>query len=53
MPRKVPGVWQPLQSMMVTKYSPRCVWLWAKADGTDRRLQATKAAQIIDLMELL
>jgi hypothetical protein len=40
--------------MMVTRYSPRCVWLWAKADGTDRRrLQATKAAQIIDLMELL
>jgi hypothetical protein len=39
--------------MMVTRYSPRCVWLCAKADGTDMRLQAAKAVQIIGLMELL
>jgi hypothetical protein len=39
--------------LMVARYSPRCVWLCAKADGTDRRLQAAKAAQMIDLMELL
>jgi hypothetical protein len=38
---------------MVTRYSPRCVWLCAKAGGTDRMLQAAKAAQMIGLMELL
>jgi hypothetical protein len=39
---------------MVTRYSPRWVWLCAKADGTDRRrLLTAKAAEMKDLMELL
>jgi hypothetical protein len=40
--------------MMVTRYSLRCVWLCAKADGTDmRRLPAVRAVQRISLIEVL
>jgi hypothetical protein len=42
-----------VQSMMVTRYSPRWVCVCAKADELDMsKLPAARAVQMIDLMRL-